>query len=225
MSILGGKKRIGVFFGALILASSARAQDRFVLPWVETPPTAGPVLITGDQENAPTTASSQTQRITLMAPIQQTTAVQKRSPEEEMGLLLQLTPPDPARLFQFESEEKVRQRIREDLKDVLKVEFPPSPETPPVFQPTPRIWPYLVATAAPSYVCYKRLWFEQSNSERYGWDFGVLQPGIAAGVFYTDLALLPLHWVLDPCRWYDCSAGQCLPGDPVPLLWNPVLGK
>jgi hypothetical protein len=142
-----------------------------------------------------------------------------------MGLLLQLTPPDPARLFQFESEEKVRQRIREELKDIVHVEFPPSPETPPVFHPMPRLWPFLVATAAPGYVCYKRLWFEQKNSERYGWDFGVLQPGISAGMFYADLALLPVHWILDPCRWYDCSAGRCLPGEPVPLLWNPVFGK
>ena len=25
----------------------------------------------------------------------------------------------------------------------------------------------------------------------------------------------------NPCRWYECSAGYCLPGDPVPYLCYP----
>ena len=148
-----------------------------------------------------------------------------RTPEQELGLSLQLTPPPPERLFRFESEQQVRRRIRDELKEFKKVEFPPSSEAAPALQPVPRIWPYHSATAEPNYVCYKRLWFEQKNSERYGYDYGVLQPYISAGVFYTDLALLPLHWLTDPCRWYDCSAGRCLPGDSVPFLWNPVFSK
>ena len=142
--------------------------------------------------------------------------------DEQLKLLLQLAPPEPERLFRFESEMSLRGRIRDELKDFRKVEFPSGAEVAPAFQPVPRIWPYLSVTAEPNYVCYKRLWFEQKNSERYGWDFHVLQPFISTGVFYTDLALLPLHWLTDPLRWYDCSAGQCLPGDPVPLLWNPL---
>ena len=91
--------------------------------------------------------------------------------------------------------------------------------------PSPRLWPFLVSTVEPNYVCYKRLWFEQRNSERFGWDFGVLQPAISTGVFFTDLAVLPMHWAANPFRCYDCSAGQCLPGDAVPLTWNPLLPK
>jgi hypothetical protein len=149
----------------------------------------------------------------------------KRDPAEELGLLLQLTPPPPERLFQFKSEEQVRAQIREEFKNIRKVEFPPSTEAVASPRPAPRLWPYMTTTAEPSYVCYKRLWFEQPNFERYGYDYGVLQPVISTGVFYTDLALLPLHWLSHPLRWYDCSSGQCLPGDPVPLLWNPLNSK
>ncbi len=148
-----------------------------------------------------------------------------RTSEEEIGFSLQLTLPAPDRLFRFESERQMRDRIRAEMQDFKKVEFPPSDAALPALEPLPRIWPYLMAIPEPNYVCYKRLWFEQKNSERYGYDYSVLQPFISAGVFYTDLALLPLHWVSDPCRWYDCSAGRCLPGDSVPLLWNPVFAK
>jgi hypothetical protein len=144
---------------------------------------------------------------------------------EALGILLQLTPPPPERLFEFKSEAQVRAQIREDFKNIRKVEFPPSPEIVPAPRPIARLWPYVTAVAEPSYVCFKRLWFEQRNFERYGYDYGVLQPVISTGVFYTDLALMPLHWLSHPLRWYDCSAGQCLPGDPVPLLWNPFLWK
>lgn len=148
-----------------------------------------------------------------------------RIPEEEMGFSLQLTPPAPERLFRFESERQLRARIRAELQEFKKVEFPTDGEIVPAAQKVPRIWPYLMAMPEPNYVCYKRLWFEQKNSERYGYDYGILQPFIATGVFYTDLATLPLHWMSDPLRWYDCSAGRCLPGDSVPLLWNPVFAK
>ncbi len=143
----------------------------------------------------------------------------------EMGLLIQLKPPNTERLFRFESEAALCARIESEYKNIRKVEFPAIVEAEPVAQRTPRIWPFLVRTAEPNYVCYKRLWFEQKNSERYGWDWGVLQPGISTGLFYTDLALLPLHWLSNPLRWYECSAGECLPGSAVPLLWNPALSK
>jgi hypothetical protein len=73
----------------------------------------------------------------------------------------------------------------------------------------------------PHYVCYGRLYFEDKNSERYGWDLGVIQPFVSAGGFFWDLATLPYHLGSDPCRWFDSSAGLCLPGDPVPYLLYP----
>ena len=142
-----------------------------------------------------------------------------------LGFQLNLSPPEPRELFRFATEEKLRQRLRAYLSGFPDIEFPPTGAQAPLGQPSPRIWPQLVATAEPAYICHQRLWFEQPSSERYGWDLGILQPFISTGVFYTDLAFLPLHWVSSPGRWFDCSAGQCLPGDPVPLLWNPVFSK
>jgi len=73
----------------------------------------------------------------------------------------------------------------------------------------------------PPYVCYRRLYFEQINSERYGWDLGLGYPLLSAGVFFWDVALLPYHAFTEPFRRYECNAGYCLPGDPVPLLLYP----
>ena len=42
----------------------------------------------------------------------------------------------------------------------------------------------------------------------------MLQPLCRPGLL-NDVALCPYHFG-DPCRETDCSAGHCLPGDPVP---------
>jgi hypothetical protein len=99
---------------------------------------------------------------------------------------------------------------------------PPPPEPGPGPEPwVPRQWAPMSEIVEPAYVCYGRLYFEQINSERYGWDLGPLQPLLSAGIFYFDVAFLPYHMGTEPCRWYECSAGYCLPGDPVPLLLYP----
>src|SRR5207237_7789729 len=84
-----------------------------------------------------------------------------------------------------------------------------------------RTWPRSKMVVEPHFVCHGRLEFEDLNTERYGWEFGVLQPLISTANFYKDVALLPFHYFTHPCRCYDCSAGKCLPGDPVPLLLYP----
>jgi hypothetical protein len=73
----------------------------------------------------------------------------------------------------------------------------------------------------PHFVCYGRTYFTELNSERYGWDLGPLQPFVSAGVFFWDVVALPYHIATDPCRCYECSAGYCLPGEPVPYLLYP----
>ena len=80
-----------------------------------------------------------------------------------------------------------------------------------------RHWARLVESVEPGYVCYGRLYFEQPNSERYGWDLGIFQPVAATGVFCVDSLLLPVKLATLPLRCHECSAGKCLPGDPVPL--------
>jgi hypothetical protein len=73
----------------------------------------------------------------------------------------------------------------------------------------------------PNYVCYRRLFFEDKNSERYGWELGYLQPPISAGLFFKDVLFFPYHFFSDPWRRYEASAGYCLPGSPVPYLLYP----
>ena len=75
--------------------------------------------------------------------------------------------------------------------------------------------------AEPAYVCFKRLLFEEKNAERYGWDLGVIHPFVSTAAFYWDVATLPYHLFTAPCRKFECSAGYCLPGDPVPYLLYP----
>ena len=84
-----------------------------------------------------------------------------------------------------------------------------------------RTFPPQVALAEPHYVNYERLHFQDLNSERYGWEISFLQPFLSAGLFYWDVATLPYHAFTEPCRRFDCSAGYCLPGDPVPYLLYP----
>jgi hypothetical protein len=84
-----------------------------------------------------------------------------------------------------------------------------------------RTFPPAQEVVEPYYVCYNRLLFEERNSERYGWDLGFIQPFVSAGAFYWDVVALPYHLGTEPCRHYECGAGYCLPGDPVPYLLYP----
>src|SRR5262245_31879607 len=98
--------------------------------------------------------------------------------------------------------------------------FPPKPEGSRVAF-AGRSFPPMEMVIEPNYVCDRRLYFEQKNFERYGWELGYLQPILSAGLFYKDLLLFPYKFGTDPWRRYECSAGYCLPGSAVPLLWYP----
>jgi hypothetical protein len=93
--------------------------------------------------------------------------------------------------------------------------FPRDPYTARTFQPG-------VEQVEPMYVCYGRLYFEDKNTERYGWDLGMLQPLVSTGKFYADLLSFPYHYGTRPCQRFEADAGYCLPGDPVPYLIYPV---
>ena len=101
--------------------------------------------------------------------------------------------------------------------DFVYADYPaPSQE-----QLTFRRWDPLTELIEPPYVCYHRLYFEQINAERYGWDLGLVHPLVSASVFFWDVAWLPYHAFTEPLRRYECNAGYCLPGDAVPLLFYP----
>lgn len=147
----------------------------------------------------------------------------KGGEDEFLNYLIQLDPPGTDRLFRLESESAFRERIRqEERAQGRKVEFPDRPAAEPLSGTPWRTGAMLFARAEAGYLCYRRTWFQQRNFERYGWDVGPLTPGVCAGLFFVDVAALPLHWLVDPLRRFECSAGLCLPGDPVPMLWYPL---
>lgn len=139
--------------------------------------------------------------------------------------------PGPQRLFMRESESQFYDRIRQEAKEandppaIFPEEIPISKKRVTV-QTYPRIDPMspvearvgqLLMEVEPSYVCHRRLLFEQPNFERIGYDFGILQPGIHMGVFYYDLAMSPYHFWSNLSNRGECSFGKCLPGDPAPF--------
>jgi hypothetical protein len=132
--------------------------------------------------------------------------------------------PDPARVFRLESEPTLFKRMARESRlgyNILGLKY----ETQfPVYPPEPkevslvRRWAPLTELAEPGYVCYRRLYFEQINLERYGWDFCLLTPFLSLGAFYFDLVALPYHAGEDLFRRYECNTGYPLPGDPVPFM-------
>jgi len=131
--------------------------------------------------------------------------------------------PGTNRLFRLESEAEWRNRMRQEARGRPGQDRISFPEDPVLSRKpyTPRAFPPKQEVAEPGYVCHGRLFFEEKNSERYGWEFGYMQPFLSAGYFFKDFVLLPYHLATAPCRCYECSAGQCLPGDPVPYLLYP----
>jgi len=147
-----------------------------------------------------------------------------KPPEDEIAdFQIPLEPPDPERLFQRDSERGFQDRVRQEARKrpgAVRVVFP---EDPPLTKEAwaPRQFPPRTEFVEPGYVMHGRLFFEQRNMERYGWDLGILGPALSVGVYYKDLAMLPYHFWTRPFEQYDSSAGKCLPGDPTPLLLYP----
>jgi hypothetical protein len=147
--------------------------------------------------------------------------------EQSLDINIQFEPPGPDVIFRLETEDSLFERIRQEDKDRQKpgqqqspLQFPREPvlSTQPYYG---RNWPQQALAVEPNYVNYGRLYFEEKNSERYGWELGPLQPVVSAGWFFKDVLALPYKMGTDPCRTYESNRGYCLPGDPVPLLLYP----
>lgn len=93
--------------------------------------------------------------------------------------------------------------------------------TPYVAKPIREGYPAMRSVIEPDYVVHRRLYFEEKNSERYGWDLGIVQPVISTLYFYKDTLLWPAKLASNPFERYDTSAGKCLPGSPVPYYLYP----
>lgn len=151
-------------------------------------------------------------------------ARQLTAPKGGSSYIYSFEPPPPERLFfHLESDAAFRERMRQEArsrKERGRVEFPQDIVlTDQKYYG--RRWPKMVKVVEPNFVCYRRPYFAQVNFERYGWELGLLQPAICAGKFYWDVFFLPYHMGTDPFRRYECNAGYCLPGDPVPLYLYP----
>jgi hypothetical protein len=67
-------------------------------------------------------------------------------------------------------------------------------------------------------VCYRPLYFEQVNLERYGIGCGPLMTPVASAAhFYGSLTMLPAKVICQPCHSCTCSLGHQRPGDCVPV--------
>lgn len=145
------------------------------------------------------------------------------SGEENIDQQIQLKPPGMERLFRLESEAALQERMRQEALQRTspeRITFPDEPIlTTQAYQK--RDFPPLAEIVEPHYTCFGRLFFEQKNFERGGWDLGFITPFLCAGTFFWDVATLPYHIGTEPCRRFDCSSGQCLPGDPTPFILYP----
>lgn len=139
--------------------------------------------------------------------------------DDDVSFIIRTDLPGPDRLFDArKSETMMREYIRRDAvrsgpDRVLFPEYPPISTE----QYTGRQFARSTTKVEPGYVCHGRLYFEQPNFERAGWDLGYLTPGLNVGVFYYDLFMFPYHSWSNPCVHYDCNTGKCQPGDATPF--------
>jgi hypothetical protein len=136
--------------------------------------------------------------------------------------LIQLIPPGPERVFRLDTEADLILRMKQEARQRVPPERIDFPDEPVLSKEeyAGRSWPLRDLLVEPNYVCYHKLLFEDINTERYGWEFGPLQPLLSTLEFFGDTVTMPYHLGMDPCRT-EVSAGHCLPGDPVPYLIYP----
>jgi hypothetical protein len=131
--------------------------------------------------------------------------------------------PAPEAYFRLETEAELVARENAARKKDKRPTLPAFPFQEPLtkgaFQP--RVFNPMMIETEPNYVCFARLFYEDKNAERYGWDLGPVQPLVSVGKFVVDSAIMPYRFCAFPRLRYDCSAGHCLPGDPVPYILYP----
>ena len=148
--------------------------------------------------------------------------------ELSTGFSVQLEPPGPERLFRIESEDALKERMRQEKRNRPKMDRLVFPEetvlSSSLYDSRWRStnWKPMVRLVEPNYLVHGRLLFQEKNSERYGWDLGPIQPFVSGAYFLADVALLPYHLATDPLRRFESNSGYCLPGDQVPYMLYPI---
>lgn len=81
-----------------------------------------------------------------------------------------------------------------------------------------RHWPANQASWASPAFCYKPLYFEQINLERYGIGYSCPTNAlVSGGKFFADAALLPVNIFKNPPHSCECTLGHRRPGDCTPV--------
>lgn len=145
-----------------------------------------------------------------------------RNDLQESVIQIKTLPPNQEELFRLETEQEFRARLlRETSKNTQTFQLPDIQPIPYEPLPQSRGWPYLTGPIEPSRVCHGRLYFQQPWTERQGGELGYLQPLVSTGIFYYDLARLPLALTLPPYRLIECSEPEGLvPGNPPWPGWS-----
>jgi hypothetical protein len=139
--------------------------------------------------------------------------------------------PTQEQLFRLEPEAKMIERTNKDIEEMNKripekdkkkvlIEMPVQPPLSSDVYPG-RFFVRATTYTEPNFVMFGRLYFDERNAERYGWEMGPLQPIASTGKFIGDVTNLPYKLFSFPCWKYDTSAGLCMPGDPVPYMNYP----
>ncbi|MCU0981603.1 MAG: hypothetical protein MUF25_20830 [Pirellulaceae bacterium] len=89
---------------------------------------------------------------------------------------------------------------------------------------TSRAWPSSCYGWEAPAVCYRPLYFEQVNLERYGYSCGVAQPLVSAAHFFGTIPALPYLIAAQPCGECVYTLGHYRPGSCAPFhLYRPPL--
>jgi hypothetical protein len=64
--------------------------------------------------------------------------------------------------------------------------------------------------------CYRPLYFEEVNLERYGYDWGILQPAVSTLRFYGNAAVLPYRLTTQRSSFCTYHHHDDRPGGPAP---------
>lgn len=159
-----------------------------------------------------------------MPPVQNTTGGETEKQETLADYNIEVRPPSLDRLYRMDSESKLKTRIIEEVKTrpvkETNLKFPEYKAlTDERYQA--RQMGGLIKQIEPQYLIHGRLYCEELNAERYGWDFGVIHPLVSSAIALKDFALLPHNFATRPCQRFEASSGKCFPGDPVPYLLYP----
>ncbi len=215
------------------LASNAVPPDNGMLPDVAPPtplPVPGPGLALPPIPDRPISVPS---TVSASPMLQEQPKGKGAQPDDPIANQKYTKLPPTDVIFQLPNdavlEKVIIERIRENLKgkDIKGDNYL---KFPPVDDPT-RGLVYVAKTGSypPSqvaydalYIVHRRLHFEDMNTERYGWDLGIVQPFFSAMTFYKDVLLWPNSLASGfAYGFWDTNAGKCLPGSPTPYMLYP----